>query len=512
MDSIEKEIQVRIVMTIKWKVVFASIALFFSVAVLDYIFFGMLFFQFPNEMEWDTSPWYNFLHKTSHIQFADDEKGSLIVGSSVALYSALPSKIQEELNTNVKWEKVRVELYSHVAMSPTDFYYYIEDVISKKPKLVLFLFNPGDFQLDHFRENENRLTYSEKARIEEYKSRIPVLSVYPWLFLKDHVRDISKNDIFLLLTKSILKVNRYRSFFNDPIDAYIERHYRRSRSYHNYTGAMPKEGVWSKGFTTQKFQIECSLKNGKLEDSIFIPKENWTVSVFGENGFSKILKFEKTGWYDLNLEFHPDTKNIKLVFESDKTVSSKEIDHKQYGKEYFYGIRLSQNFCKNELNKDISYNREDYLDEHRFDSMSKDEYEKDYFERMYSNSENRPETHRLKLLKDRKIQLSKSDFVTWSEIENLKKIAIQLKEKNIRFVIVNNPENPIELTFYENSKWYKDFLHYLNGISEINSGKLYDLKNFIQDEKLFTDPHHLTYKGASLMTKTYARIIQENLK
>ncbi|EMM84141.1 hypothetical protein LEP1GSC037_3658 [Leptospira interrogans str. 2006001854] len=30
---------------------------------LDRVLFPIALFEFPNELEWDTSPWYNFLHK-----------------------------------------------------------------------------------------------------------------------------------------------------------------------------------------------------------------------------------------------------------------------------------------------------------------------------------------------------------------------------------------------------------------------------------------------------------------
>lgn len=498
-------------MTIKIKIAFASVSLFFSVILVDFICFDTLLFYFPNELEWDTSPWYNFLHKTKHIGFRENEQGVLIAGSSVALYSALPEKIQETLQKNVG-NKIAVDFYSHVAMSPTDFYYYIEDVIAKKPKLVLYLLNPADLQLDHFRELEGRLTYSEKARLEEYKARMPVRAVYPYLFLKDNFRDISKNDIFLLLTKSILRVNRYRSFFYDPINSYLDGHFRKGRSYHNYTGTFPDNGIWSKGFTTQKFHIQCSLKNGKLSDSIFIPQPNWSVSISGEENFSRVFRFEKSGWHNLNLDFGQGRKTIRLAFASDKTVSSKEIDAKQYGTEYFYGIRLSQNFCKTEIERNISYVRRDYLDEHRFDSMSIAEYGKDYFERLYSNPEQRFETHRLRVVKERKVRLSQSEFSTWSEIEYLKKAANILKEKNIRFVIVNNPENPRELAHYGQSKWYRNFLSYLSGTVVADPARFYDLREYIAEERKFMDPHHLVFEGAMLMTPKYAEIIMENLK
>jgi hypothetical protein len=104
-------------------------------------------------MEWDTSHWYNFQHSRVNLKpFDNDKIGVLVAGSSVALYSALPSVIEEGLNERGLQSSVR--FYSHVAMSPSDLYRYTEDIVQKNPKVVLYLLNPADFQLDYFPVNE----------------------------------------------------------------------------------------------------------------------------------------------------------------------------------------------------------------------------------------------------------------------------------------------------------------------------------------------------------------------
>lgn len=115
---------------VKIKTIWVSLLLLLGFLFLDRVLFPIALFEFPNELEWDTSPWYNFLHKQRNIRFEKDEKGILVTGSSVALYSAYPQQITEEIRTSdiPNAKNFRAEFYSHPAMSPTDLYYYSDDI------------------------------------------------------------------------------------------------------------------------------------------------------------------------------------------------------------------------------------------------------------------------------------------------------------------------------------------------------------------------------------------------
>ena len=45
----------------KKKIIIISLFLITSLKIFDWILFENMYFKIPNEMEWDTSPWYNFL-------------------------------------------------------------------------------------------------------------------------------------------------------------------------------------------------------------------------------------------------------------------------------------------------------------------------------------------------------------------------------------------------------------------------------------------------------------------
>lgn len=499
----------------KTKLLIKSLLFILLVKTLDVFLFSYLFFKFPNELEWDTSPWYNFLEKTKSISFKKEEKGILVSGSSVAMYSILPPDLDSILNK--EGSKYKTEFYSHVAMSPTDLYYYSEDIQSKNPSVLLYLVNPGDFQLDHFVREKGRTDYqySESERLKAYANRHPVRVVYPFSFLLDNFLSLSKIEKIHLATKSILYINRYRGFIYDPIEAFIERHYRSSRSYHNYTGALPDTGIWRKGWTKETFTINCELREkGKFKEAVFIPAIGTSVKIFSGDTLLHAEGYKKSGWHNLTFSVPLPVGELPLRFEITPSTSSKAIDPKLRGKEYYYGMRVSQNFCKKNFERDISYTRRENLDDTELSLMSAEEYEKDYFARMYEDAdfpEKRPEVQRLYYIHKVKKFLGTNNPPLWSEFQYLKKAIENLKKNDITVIIVNNPENPYELSLYREGEWYKKYLAFLKDLESKQGVRFYDRKDFISDPRMFIDSHHLTYIGSKKMTEEYASILKDAL-
>ncbi|HMV78629.1 MAG TPA: hypothetical protein PK453_08480 [Leptospiraceae bacterium] len=513
--------------SLKLKILAVVVLFLAAVRLLDYVLFEKLYFLFPNEMEWDTSPWYNFEHSRKNLKtFSADENGILISGSSVALYSAFPGEIEKKLKSS-GMKNPSLHFYSHVAMNPSDFYYYAEDIISKKPKTVIYLLNTGDFQLDYFHFNlkglqsflkdphrpagegdEDRIDYDEKRKIAYKKDTYPVKIFYPFEFLKDHLNDLGRQEIFSLLTKTILSVNRVRIYFLDPLTAYYDRHFRKARSYHNYTGAVLKEGIWRKGWTPKEFHIECEADTGILDDSIFIPVPETVLTVKDSDGrelFSR--KYEKSGWTDLNIQLKNGKETLHFI--SGKTVSSRVIDPKSYAREEFYGIRLSQNFCKSKLEENIAYRRTESLEDTVIRDMTVQEYEADYSSRLFKDEKTRFELGRHLHVHTVKTHLADDRFVPHSEWKYMEKSAEALSRAGIKFIIVNNPESPDELKIYKDGKWYKGYLDYMNSLTKIKGVYFFDRKDFIKDLRRFWDTHHLTTVGADEMTEEYAKIITD---
>lgn len=508
-------------MSLKKKIPIYILASILLLKLLDSFIFSYLFLKFPNELEWDTSPWYNFLYKTKNLKFDPEKKNILFAGSSVAEYSYLPSEIDEK--------KMSIKFYSHVAMSPTDLYYYSDDFIAKKPDAVFYLVNTGDFQFDHFIKKDDSYFYSEEDRLKAYSKRHPVKFFYPLQFLLDEFKNLTKKEIFFLLTKSFLNVNRYRNFLWDPFESYIEHHFRSGRSYHNYLGpnANGKE-IYRKGWTKKNFSIPCDKSKDYLfDETIFVPKENTEILISDYDG--EIVhkeKFSTFGWKKLKFKIPPDFEPMIFYFQISNTVSSKEIDGKVYGNSFEYGIRLSQNFCKTYFSKNISDERLESRDDFEIEGLTEEEYISDYEARMYKDAEEfldiekkipkRPEIQRLFHLHNVKRFLGneKSEIKFWSEFQKLEQVAKKMQEAKIPFYILNNPENPLELELYSKSKFYSSYLDFFYQLTlKYPNTKFYDLKDQIKTKQFFIDSHHLTYNGSKEYTNyVNQKIIQPNME
>ncbi|PNV76884.1 hypothetical protein [Leptospira inadai] len=512
----------------KLRVLGLSIAFLAFFSFLDRIVFPFVLFHFPNELEWDTSPWFNFLEKRNRIRFKEDEDGVLVVGSSVALYSVFPEMITAHFQKNGSdsSKKVKAEFYAHPALTPSDFYFYRKDIASKKPELVFYVLNPADFQLDYlvgedelesgkpdmsvgFDENRLFIDFSTGR----HQNRI----LYPAEFLSDNsfkILELGKPQFLGLLSRSLFLLTRYRSFVYDPFDSFIEHHFRSGRSYHYYTGILPNEGIYLRGWTRPKFHIDCETKDGHFKESIFLQHEKTRVRIFQERPEETLIfdkTFEKAGWSNLDLEFPGTMGKISLRFETDKPVSSNEVDRRIFGTEEIYGIRLSQNFCRKEIGSNISYTRIPGIDDSRIADLNDDAYAEDYEKRIYRNEDAESALTRLKVIRIAKEKLGGSKgFFTWSELEYLKKGVRYLEDQGIKVMIVNSAENPIERVVYENSPWYKGYLSYLRSLGSKHYS-FRDARDVARDKRDFLDPHHLTYSAARTSTETFSSWIAEEI-
>ncbi|TGK03975.1 hypothetical protein EHO59_10670 [Leptospira semungkisensis] len=521
---------------LKLRILYITLIFFTAFAIIDRFVLDNVLFGFPNEQEWDTSPWFNFLEKRKRIEFAPNEEGVLLVGSSVALYSALPERINEGFQKNSL--PIRTEFYAHPALTPSDFYFYKEDIASKKPKLVFFILNPADLQLDflvsekeseaRFRQYEKNIIYQEDSVLDlqnikydehalteiEATTRHQNRTIYPWEYLKERFSDvvkIGKSSALSLLSRSLFLVVRYRSFLYDPFDVWIENHLRSGRSYHYYTGIPPKEGMYLRGWAKPEFEIECELKNGIFQESVFFQEKGANLKIIGEG--EKVLldqTFSKSGWNSLRLEFPQETKTATLRFVTDKKISSSQVDARLFGLEEIYGIRLSQNFCRREIRKNISYLRILGIDDSRLAHMNQEDYSKDYKERIYAFKAG-AKMSRLVTLRMAKMKLAASPkFFSWSEMEYLKRGVEYLESQGIKVVLVNSPENPFERKVYENTPWYAGYIQYLESLGKDK----YFFRNAVSefpDQTSFLDPHHLTYIASEKSSDLYSKWIQKIL-
>lgn len=474
--------------------------LYFVVATVsfDFFFFRYLFLRIPNTLEWDSSHWYNFEHNRYWLK--DKKNLNLVAGSSIALYGLHPSQISES------FPEKNYEFYSHVAMTPSDFYYYTDDILTKKPESVTYLINPADFQLENLHKENGSLSYDTIHWREYMQIREPTRKFYSLAFVKDFFWEIKKEDIYKLLTYSLLYVIKYRDFFWDPVDAYFENNYRKQRSYHFYRGMPTNPNVSMRGLTPLEFDQVCE----KEGDEFFTHKPNTSIVLTGNFEKTK-LEFPKPGWYRFQ-----NPKGYKpgetIHWSITPGISSNEVLPGSFGIELQFGVRFSGFFCKKNPNLlNSSYSRITGVEESRLENFTDNEYDRDYFLRFKENQEKRKELFRLYKLEEAKKLLASSEFQTNPELEYLKKAIQRLTQNGIRVVLINSPENPLELQTYVKGKWYAGYLQYLQNISK-ERYTLWDAKEVISNKKRFYDPHHLTYIGATEFTSRYIAFLKSNLE
>lgn len=504
--------------TYKAKIAIVFLALLSATFLLDFLIFEKLLLNFPNEMEWDTSHWYNFAYARKHIKAQVDGKKVIIAGSSVALYSVLPEELFKGSD-----KKIISKFYSHVALAPTDLYYYKEDIADSKPDLVVYMLNFADLQWEYLTIEVGNYKFKEKLWLDEYSDRYPARTYYPLEFLRDYFQVLNKKQILRLASKSLLYVNRYRHFAFDPLETWFDNHLRSGRSFQKYNGSIPEEGIWSKGWTQKTSTLTCSFGRDK-EDSIFLLKDHTKimVSVY-ENEKKKesvvsqtILSFDRSGWSTFPWDQIPrrsgqSSARIRLeVIEGMGTAT--EANLFRYGKDYPVGVRLSHYFCKDPEFLNKSYVRDSFLDEERFSKMSESEYDEDYFLRILDHAEERFELGRLNTLRMRKREIKNFTFKPWFEYEQLLRVSHFYKERGIPFVVVMSPENPLESVVYSKDKWYRGFIEHLKFNLEKNNQSLYDYTNSLTRKQYFFDPHHLTYDGAKFFNSTMEEIIGKELQ
>ncbi|GBF51824.1 hypothetical protein LPTSP4_33620 [Leptospira ryugenii] len=469
---------------------------------LDHVIFDYLFFKFPNEMEWDSSHWYNFLSLRKKLEREGESEKVLFAGSSVSLYSILPEKLFQD-------QTYKGQYYSHVAMAPTDLYYYREHISELKPKAVVYIVNFADLQWEYVEVKDGKTNFNEKLWTSEFSDRIPAKNIYPFAFLKDHYQNLTKKQTLSLLGKSLLNVNRVRAFFFDPIEVWFENHFRSGRSYHRYAGEKPSQDIWAAGWIKEEATMTCTLDR-EVDDYIFSAKDQATIhlEIWGKNKsvspiFQTEISFKKKGWHKFPWEKFPKISQefrLHLKMKSD-LITAKEANIYHYGKDFYVGIRLSHFFCKAPNFTNKSYIRESFFDEIRFNTMSDQAYEEDYRLRILQSTEKRPELRRLNTIRDKKSQISNLEFVSWLESDRILQLSEHFQKMHIPFIVILSPENPIESQLYIKGKWFAGFRNYLSSQLEKNGHYLWDLTEVLPYPQLFFDPHHLTYNGALEFTK-----------
>ena len=224
------------------------------------------------------------------------------------------------------------------------------------------------------------------------------------------------------------------------------------------------------------------------------------------NNFHEIT-FSESGWKKIKL--NPKFVNEKsyITVQLSKTwqpylAKEDRFDHSRDE----VGVRLQQTFGLDEPLSDKQYLREERIEDLRYVNMSDKDYEEYFYYRLLSDFEHRPGIRYIHALKNAKERLTKETFRAGIHLQYLKKFSDSMKQKKIPLLLINNPENPLALNWYESSKWYQDHLVYLQSLESKNEIEFIDFRNKLNRQD-FSDFHHFTYPGMVKMNSEYGEEI-----
>ncbi|XDD52279.1 hypothetical protein AB3N59_18225 [Leptospira sp. WS92.C1] len=488
----------------------------FFLFLLDFLFFRVLIWKVPNESPWSSNHFYNFLYE----YFSLHEKKKqhprvLIVGSSIAHYSLDRELLRKDIYAKTGKE-VEVEFLSYAGMTPLDAWLCRKKILELEPDFVVFPINFIDWRLHRaYLLDANFKNESVDSKIllldalnffEAPQSRF----IFPLETAIEFFPELGFARSAEYIAAYLFGFYRYKDVFWKNLRSLYDHRYGRNTSYHGYNGVQIPERVTSLGWTGKTFSFRPVIgmkKNGFL---IQIVPEILALGplriTFRKKNAIQGFTFTEPGWKKILL-------TESFFMKSDDTLVTAELSNtwtpfyaEGENKDWNYdrlGVRLQQTFGMDAPRDGMQYTREERLEDIRFIGMSDLEYSKYFNFRLLDDYPQRPGIGYLIALRNAKFLIREEKFVPILHFQYLKKFAGFLKEKRIPLWIVNNPENPISLSWYADSDWYRGHIAFLKNL-EGDNVYFSDLKDSLPMQD-FSDYHHFTYPGMVEMSTIYAK-------
>jgi hypothetical protein len=490
-----------------------------SFFLFDWAFFRYGQFLLPNESPWNTNHFFNFLYEYKRIARAPKFKPRILVlGSSIAYYSISAELLSKELKQKTG-KDFEIIYLAYAGNSPLYVYLLLDWLFPLQPDLVIYPINFIDFRLhrtyvlypDGKNEdvNENSLIRDALTFAEAPQS----LWVFPWETLKETSDSMEISVQAKYLLAGIFSFYKDQDFYLTNLQNIYNHRFGRNTSYHAYMGVQIPEGISTLGWTGKKFSFYPikKMKTGNegiwVEITPFLLKSGTATLTFTtDSGRKQVETFESAGWKKIFLE--PRFFDFKEIITAE--LSQVWYAHEASGAylDYHYdpmGVRLQQTFGLDIPPSAEQYKRPIRSEDFRYEKMSDDTYETYFYYRLLQGLEFRPGIGYLVALENAKKRIAKEKFRPVFHLSYLKKISQIFEDRNIPLLILNNPENPVSLAWYENSLWYKEYLVYLHSL-ESSRVHISDLRRSLPMQG-FSDFHHFTYLGMVQMNPIYAKEI-----
>ncbi|MDF3820335.1 hypothetical protein P3G55_10515 [Leptospira sp. 96542] len=492
-------------------------ALFLSLLSFDFFIFRKLQFLVPNESPWNTNHFFNFLYEYERIRsIPKTKKRILVVGSSIAYFSIDAQKLATELKSKYGID-AEVFYLAYAGNSPLYVYLLLDWLFPLEPDLVVYPINFIDYRLHRtyviFPDGRND-TVDENLMIKDaltFAEAPQSLWIFPGETLAEVGEQMDLETESKYTMAKLFAFYRFKDIFFQNLQNLYQHRFGRNTSYHAYAGVPIPEGISGMGWTGKRFQFLPTDKIKKqgfwVEVTPFLLNGRTCALSFTNGIHSQTVVLSKPGWVKLRLdsEFF-QTPKVFVHSELERTWYAYEADGAYL--DYHWdpmGVRLEQTFGLLEANQGMQYTRDLRTEDLRYQRMPDAEYQKYFYYRLLEGLEKRPGIGYLVALKHAKERIRNESFRPSFHFRYAKQIADRFRAKNVPFLLINNPENPISLGWYEDSQWYKDHLAYLSSLAG-GSVHFLDLHRDLPMQG-FSDYHHFTYLGMEEMNPIYAREI-----
>lgn len=490
--------------------------------LLDMFLFRFLLWQIPNESAWNTNHFYNFIYEWHRLESKPKTKPRIIiVGSSIAYYSMDQSDLKKEISKRLGQE-VDVEYFSYAGKSPLYFYLFLDELWKLKPDMVVYPINFIDFRLHraYILNNHNSLdTVDNSVLIADAvtEGEAPQAKyIFPWETLSEMWNYLSWDRRAELWIASLFKFYGYKDIYWEPLSSLYNHRFGRNSSYHGYAGVEIPERVNSLGWTGKDFSFPLThkiVKEGFWIEVVseILKKGPLSLSIRSSDGvIRETINFHSPGWQKVYLtsdfwrERNQDKEQVHV--ELSQTWNAYEADG--FLKDYHWdemGVRLTQIHGLDHPKSNQQYLREERKEDLRYLGMDDDTYRGYFSYRLLQDLHLRPGIGYLVELAQAKKRLNQESFSPMLHFQYLQKISNSFRKKEIPLLLINNPENPISLEWYKESKWYKGYLDYLQSMN-VGSVHFVDLKDELKMQD-FSDFHHFTFTGMKKMNSIYVEKI-----
>lgn len=486
----------------------------------DAVVFRWLLWRLPNESAWSEAPFYNFEYRARQLarDKAPNEFRVLVAGSSIALYSVIPDRLDFALQdatsvagTAVDAKTVSTRILAHQGLSGMHLLAYADRFIEARPDVLVVPVNMVDFRLERIIANHDlenldsadaELRRAALDRAERYavsKEEFEILAPGPWVWHYSRLlnREQHASAFFSVLSAAY----RYRKIALTPVELYSDNRFSSGRSYEEYAGvAVGGGGISHRGWTGRDFRIPLTAKFQQDGLLLQAPPELFAaaaeavpqlslefVNDDGDFPYGRRSIALRPGWQRIDLQ-EPDTNKATYVELRLSHVwrSAEKADE--------YGVRLSRNAGREEVYRRDREIREPRREDQLYLSYDDAQYRRSFDERILGFERAGTEyLEALKLAKDRfrgrRFDAELPAFAAFAAFRR------RMAEAGIPLVIVNSPENPISLAWYRDSHWYEGYLDFLRNSPHGGDYWFYDASALLKMQ-MFYDYHHLSYPGA----------------